>query len=231
MKRAHYLQHVPFEGPGALQPWLVEQGWALTCTRLYLGESLPSLDGVDFVFVLGGPMSVNEESAHPWIREERAWLREALDSSKPLLGVCLGAQMMASALGASVSAGREPEIGWFPLVGHDSAAPCYRFPTRFEALHWHGETFAMPAGAELLASSEACAHQAFQYGAYAIGVQFHLETTRDSLEELILHGEDELSGGPFVQDAKRMRAVSTDRLEELHEAMGDLLAYLLRDVH
>ena len=99
MKRAHYLQHVPFEGPGALQPWLVEQGWTLTCTRVYLGESLPSLDGVDFVFALGGTMSVNEESAHPWIAEERAWLSKALDRGKPLLGVCLGAQLIASALG------------------------------------------------------------------------------------------------------------------------------------
>ena len=143
----------------------------------------------------------------------------------------IDAQLMASALGALVSRQEEPEIGWFPLVGRDAAAPCYRFPARFEALHWHGETFAIPAGAELLASSEACAHQAFQHGPYAIGLQFHLEATRASLEELILHGEDELSGGPFVQDAHTLRAVSGERLARLHETMGDLLAYLLRDVH
>lgn len=231
MKRAHYLQHVPFEGPGALQPWLIEQGWTLTCTRLYLGESLPSLDGVDFVFVLGGPMSVNEESAHPWIRDERAWLRGAMERSLPLLGVCLGAQLMASALGAAVRVGPQAEIGWFPVTGCEVPAPCYRFPSELAVFHWHGETFEIPEGAELLASSAAFEHQAFQYGPYAIGVQFHLETTRASLEELILHGEDELEVASFVQDATSMRAVPESRFLQLHEAMGELLAYLLRDVH
>ena len=175
--RAQVLQHVPFEGPAALEPRLRRAGFQIETTRFFDRPVLPDPAAVDFLVALGGPMSVNDESALPWLAAEKDFIRRYLATGQPFLGVCLGAQLLASALGARVFPNRVKEIGWLPVAGIAHGNPAaFRFPETANVFHWHGETFDLPPGAEPLARSGACANQAFQIGA-AVGLQFHLETT------------------------------------------------------
>ncbi len=176
--RAHYLQHLPFEGFGSIEPWLRHAGYEITNTPFYASSVLPPMKAIDFLVVMGGPMSVNDEDSIPWLGAEKRFIRNVIDSGKPVLGVCLGAQLIASALGADVYRNPVKEIGWFPVQGvPQNGILSFRFPAVTEVFHWHGETFALPPGAVLLASSAGCVNQAFQIGASVIGLQFHLETT------------------------------------------------------
>jgi len=179
-------QHAPSEGPGLVAPALAEAGVDLAVTRLDLGERLPALAGVGGVVAMGGVMGVHDEAAHPWLLDERHWLRDAVHAGLPVLGVCLGAQQLAFALGAEVVTGPAPEIGTGsvtltpdgerdPVLGPDGP--------RLPAVHWHGDTFAIPPGATRLASSARYENQAFRYGRCAYGLQFHVEVDR-ALAEL-----------------------------------------------
>jgi GMP synthase-like glutamine amidotransferase len=226
--RVHCLQHVPFEGPGSMAPWLAAAGHHLTVTRLDLGAPLPAPEAVDLLLVLGGPMSVNDEQALPWLVAEKALLRACVQAGKPVLGICLGAQLIASALGARVYRNPVKEIGWFPVRGvatPDSAT--FRFPPEMVAFHWHGETFDLPAGALRLAASDGCANQAFQLGRTVIGLQFHLETTPESARELVAHCGDELVTAPYVQSAETILAAPEAHYAATHAVLGELLAYLV----
>ena len=225
--RVHWFQHVPFEGLGHIEPWLHRTGCKLSCTRFFESPALPDLDVVDFLVVMGGPMSVNDESVYPWLADEKQFIRRFLATGKPLLGICLGAQLIASALGARVYPNREKEIGWFPIEGlpsRDNRA--FRFPSSAEVFHWHGETFDLPSGVIHLARSRPCEHQAFQIGS-AIGLQFHLETTPDSARALIEHARHELVDGPFIQTEEKLLAAPSAKYQAIHQLMDGLLAHLL----
>lgn len=173
----HWLQHADFEGLGSLDALLAEGGHRVRGTRLYAGEAPPSAQAFDALIVMGGPMNIYEEAQHPWLRAEKALLRETLALNKPVLGICLGSQLLADALGARVTRNAHTEIGWLEVAlseaGQGSAAFA-GFPQRFTPFHWHGDTFALPRGCQSLMASEACAHQAFAQGR-AVGIQFHLE--------------------------------------------------------
>ena len=118
--RAHYLQHVEFEGLGSIEPWLKAAGYEITNTRLFESAKLPDLKKIDLLIVMGGPMSVNDEDDFPWLVSEKKFIREAINSGKPVLGICLGAQLIASATGARVYRNPIKEIGWFPIYGMSS---------------------------------------------------------------------------------------------------------------
>jgi GMP synthase-like glutamine amidotransferase len=231
LRRAHVLQHVPFEGLGQLDPWLGHAGFQIQHTRFFESSALPDPAAVDFLVVLGGPMSVNDEAIHPWLADEKEFLRRFLATGKPLLGICLGAQLLANALGARVHANREKEIGWFPIEGlppPEHSRAC-RFPARANVFHWHGETFDLPPGAIHLARSQACENQAFQIGA-AIGLQFHLETTPESARALIDHARSELVPATFVQTETEILAAPAVRYQSLHRLLDNLLAHLVPTV-
>ncbi len=221
------LQHVPFEGPGSIADWLAARRADMSCTRLFAGDPLPRADEIDALVAMGGPMSVNDEDALAWLRPEKQLVRDAVARGIPVLGVCLGAQLIASALGARVYAGAEREIGWFPLNGVADAAPGFRFPPEFLAFHWHGETFDLPAGAVRLARSAACENQAFRVGRRVIGLQFHLETTPAAAEALIENCRNELVPGPYVQTEQELRAASAARYGAVNRLMERVLAELL----
>jgi GMP synthase-like glutamine amidotransferase len=207
--RVRVLQHVPFEGPAALAPALRAAGHDVAITRLDAGEPLPPLAALDWLVVLGGPMSVHDEAEHAWLAPEKRLIREAVADGRRVLGICLGAQLIAAALGARVTRCREREIGWFPVerAPGAEASPFGRaLPARFPAFHWHGEAFAPPPGAVRLASSAACAEQAFALGDLVLGLQLHVETTREAAEALVAHCADELVPGPWVQDAAAILA-------------------------
>ncbi len=225
--RAHYLQHVPFEGLGSIKPWLAAAGYEITRTRLFAGEGHPSPNEVDFLTVMGGPMSVNDERTYPWLAGEMQFLRDFIETGRPLLGICLGAQLIASALGCSVHPNRDKEIGWFPVEGippGDAAA--FAFPRSTEVFHWHGETFDLPPGALHLARSEACENQAFQLGRSVIGLQFHIETTPEAARALVENCRSELVAGSHVQTAEAILAATPQKYSVINNLMADLLAYL-----
>lgn len=181
------LQHIACEPPGAFEDVLVERGLELHRVELDEGEPLPStLDGVDAVIAMGGPMSVNDEVDHPWLVAEKRLIREAVDHGLPFWGSCLGVQLLASSLGARVYAGKEPEVGVLPVYPTDATATdpvlgplAWPRPT----LQWHGDTFDLPDGSTLLATSPAYANQAFRVGELAYGVQFHIEVTAGMADE------------------------------------------------
>jgi GMP synthase-like glutamine amidotransferase len=224
--RAHYLQHVGFEGIGHIDTWLAASGCAVSCTRFFEDPALPAPDAFDLLVIMGGPMSVNDEVEYPWLAAEKRFIRATIEAGKAVLGICLGAQLIASALGSRVYRNPLPEIGWFPVAGSEGGQDNWRFPVSLQAYHWHGETFDLPAGAVLLASSQVCRHQAFQLGRRVVGLQCHLESTPTTVAELVEHCYGERQAGSFVQSADAMLTVPAGRYSAMHRVLDELLGYL-----
>lgn len=225
--RAHYLQHVPFEGLGSIESWLGAAGFEITATRLFERINLPDIKGIDLLVVMGGPMSVNGEDEFPWLAPEKLYIRDAIWSGKAVLGVCLGAQLIANALGSRVYQNRVKEIGWFPVRGIPSAdSSTFRFPPSVEVFHWHGETFDLPPDAIRLAGSGGCENQAFQIGRAVIGLQFHLETTPLSAREIVAHCRSELLPSKYVQSEATILAASPEKYQTINSLMSDVLSFL-----
>lgn len=209
MIRLHYLQHVPFEDPGRILDWANAIGAAISSTRLDLGEPLPPLSDIDMLVVMGGPMNIYEDNRYPWLREEKSFIAQAIEQRKITLGICLGAQLISDVLGARVVKNRVKEIGWFPvtIAPEAHALPLFRqLPGSFPAFHWHGDTFEIPAGAQRIASSTACENQGFLLDNHVLGLQFHLESTRQGIKRLIANCQDELVAGEFIQPPFEMLA-------------------------
>jgi GMP synthase-like glutamine amidotransferase len=223
--RVHTLQHVPFEGLGSIQSWLESRSAEVGVTRLFEEARFPDLREVDGVVVLGGPMSVNDEDLHPWLAAEKRFIAEAIAASKGVLGICLGAQLIASALGAKVFANPEREIGWFPVepvpeAARSAFASLFEVPR--EVFHWHGETFELPPGAAWLARSDACEHQAFSIGERVLGLQFHLETTAASARALIENCPGDLAPGRWVQSGRQILGKDAS-FRRIHRVMASVL--------
>ena len=223
--RAHYLQHVPFEGLGSIESWLRSARYELTHTPFFESTDLPAARDVDFVIVIGGPMSVNDETKYPWLVDEKRFIRDCIQTGKPVLGVCLGAQLIASAMGAKVYPNPAKEIGWFPVYAA-SAENEFGLPSSMDVFHWHGETFDLPHGARLLARSEACENQAFQFGNRVLGLQFHLETTPEAARQLVEHCRGELLPSKYVQSEGEILAAPAERYQTINNLMGQILSRL-----
>jgi GMP synthase-like glutamine amidotransferase len=227
--RIHYLQHIASEGPGYMKRYLSNRGHLITATRLFAGEALPSADDIDWLIVMGGPMSVHDEAEYPWLTQEKKFIREILESDKPVLGICLGAQLIAAALGARVAKNRHREIGWFPVDRHQNSTKSKLldlFPSRFEALHWHGDTFTIPSGAIPIGYSEACQNQGYIIDDRVVGLQFHLEFTPAAAHDLITVCCEELDNSSFVQTAEQILADS-EQFRRANKLMESLLAGMI----
>lgn len=226
--RTRIFQHVSFEGPGNIAGWLRQAGSHISTTELFKGDPIPDHSEFDLLVVMGGPMSVNDEKIYPWLQAEKRCIREAIEAGKKVLGVCLGAQLIASAVGAKVYPNDEKEIGWFPVTASGSRENVFQFPRELSVFHWHGDTFDLPREAVLLASSPACKHQAFQIGDGVIGLQFHLEVTPDAVGSMISHCGNELVTQPFIQTAAQMSSAPAKLYEDANRIMTDLLGYLTK---
>jgi GMP synthase (glutamine-hydrolysing) len=230
--KVHVLQHVPFEGLGSIERWLADRRDEVSFTRFFDSPVLPAVAGIDLVIVLGGPMGVHDEESCPWLVAEKRFVGDCIDRGLAVLGICLGAQIIAAALGAQVYPNPEREIGWWPLQLLPAAAdsPLFAgFPAEVDVFHWHGDTFDLPPGADHIARSAACAHQAFVYRERTVGLQFHLETTGDSARQLIAMCAGEIVPGPFIQSAAAMTADSR-RFARINGLMYGLLDYLARGI-
>lgn len=172
VSRIHYIQHVPFEGLGSYAYWLDHRSYNYQGWRAYENQ-LPSLDDIDVLIVMGGPMGVHDTDQHPWLEAELSLLEACIKAGKQVLGVCLGAQLIAKAMGAEVKPHTGREIGWFPL---NACGWLSDLPHPDAILHWHGDTFSLPVGAEPLGTTEYCANQGFAYNDNkVIALQFHVE--------------------------------------------------------
>ncbi len=215
--RFHCIKHVPFEGPEKIQHRANERKEPFTISHAW-DHSFPSVHEFDVLVLMGGPMSANDDGHLSWMKKEKRLIEEALREKKPILGVCLGAQLVASVLGATVKPNPTPEIGWFPLTMTPESRnwnAFRRLPTRFTPFHWHGETFSLPAGSVRMASSDVCENQGFLFEERVLGLQFHMEGTAGSLIRMMEESRNEMIRSPAVQSEEEIRRGVKEYLDPL----------------
>jgi len=197
------LQHDPLDGPGSLLDWAAERGHAVSTCMICLGEPLPPLDSFDLLVSLGGPMGAYEEEKHPWLEAEKEYLRHAVASGKRILGLCLGCQLLADALGGKAFRHSCKEFGWQPIEPLPEGSEWFGTESPFQAFQWHGDTYTLPQGALRLARNAAAEQQAFLVrgpaGNPVLGLQFHLEWTEAMAREALEEPGVAPPPSPFVQ--------------------------------
>jgi GMP synthase-like glutamine amidotransferase len=205
MKKIHWIQHVEFENLGYIQKWADQNEILTSVTRLWCNSRFPTIHPYDLLVITGGSMSTNDTGRYPWLNEEKRFIKNAIENNKPILGICLGAQILADVLGADVSTNKHKEIGWFPVKQVPNTKDKLKskiqslLPEEFMAFHWHGETFNIPIEAEHIFESDACTNQGFIYKDNVIGLQFHLESTEVSINALINNCSTELVDDEYIQ--------------------------------
>jgi len=227
----HCLQHEEFEEPAYIRDWLLRRGHRLVTTGLFReGASFPDPESFDLLLLMGGPMSVNDEAGYPWLAEEKLFIRRAVEGGKKVLGICLGAQLIACALGGRVYPNPMKEIGWYPVELTAAGKESRLFPRdRFTVLHWHGETFELPPGAALLAASAACPRQAFTAGSRVLGLQFHPEVKEETVRNFIASCGEELTEGEWIQQEKILTEKTREYAGEARRIMEHLLERFLKE--
>jgi GMP synthase-like glutamine amidotransferase len=216
------LQHVPFEGLAAIEDWGQDQGHQFRIHHLYEEPVLPAAIDVSMLIILGGPMSAND--TEHWLEAERDLIRELLSKQQPVFGICLGAQQIAKALGADIFQGEYKEVGWHPIQIFAQYFPF--LPDQMTAFHWHGEQFSLPDGAIRLFGNTVCENQGFIYKDFVIGLQFHLETTAESISKLITHDQDYIDHGKYVQDPQTMLSAHLPKNNK--KVLYQLMDYLVQ---
>lgn len=229
--RIHYLIHAPFEKLGVIEPWANKKKFSLSGTHTYKGEKLPSISEFDFLIVMGGPQSPSRTDKWPYLQDEMDLIKKAVEANKAILGICLGAQLLAESLGAKTEHSLHREIGVFPveLLPDASSDPIFsQFPQKFNVTHWHNDMPGIPKGARLLAKSTGCSRQAFSIGDKIYGFQFHLEMTPANIAEMVLHCENELTPDMYVESKQKL--LSHD-LKDINEKLFVALEYLSSKVN
>ncbi len=224
MRRVLVIQHVADEPPLAIADVLAAKGISVDIMRVDRGDPVPTTLASDGLVIMGGPMGVADTARLPHLGQEITLLRDALAQGKPILGVCLGSQLLAAALGARVSPGPAKEIGWYPVTLEPAAQGDALFgaaPREFVGFHWHGDVFELPAGAMALARSERTAVQAFRHGR-AWGILFHLEVSREAVQTFTRVFADELAAEQL--DGAAIVAAANDHCATLEHVGRDVFA-------
>ena len=197
------IQHDPLDGPGALIDWAESRGSSLSYCLICKGDPLPPLESFDLLVSLGGPMGAYEEEKYPWTSSEKEYLRQAFAAGKKILGLCLGCQLLADALGGRAFRHTCKEFGWQPIEPLHNGTSWFEADIPFQAFQWHGDTYSLPPGAIQLARNEATEQQAFLVrgpaGDQVIGLQFHLEWTEQMARDAVAEPGVAPPPSPFVQ--------------------------------
>ncbi|MCL6524417.1 MAG: amidotransferase [Thermoflavifilum sp.] len=226
--RVYCIQHVAEEGPGEIGRWMAENGHDFIVIRTFENPHWPEPAAVDALVVMGGPMGVYDEALYPWMPAEKQFIKQVIAARKKVMGICLGAQLIAEALGASVYPHRIREIGWFPVyrASVDGLSP---LPNEQVVFHWHGDTFDLPAGAIQLMYSEACLQQGFCWQGHVLGLQFHLELGQEELLQMLQAGEKEIHQAlcdpqqTHVQAPEQLLRLAPLYMPEAHRLLRRLL--------
>jgi GMP synthase-like glutamine amidotransferase len=228
------IQHVPFETPGEITTWAQAHQHTYTIVHPYSGEPFPALSGIDMLVVMGGPMGAYEEKYYPWMKDEKKWIEQAIQSGRKLLGVCLGAQLIAHVLGAKVYRHVQKEIGWFPVYAEKIEPGENAYARLFEpyatVFHWHGDTFDLPAGAINHVYSAACRHQLFSWSTHVMGLQFHLEVGQENIQHMLEAGNAEINetisrqpDAQYVQQPHQILTQTSAYASACHQRLHELL--------
>ena len=224
--RIHALYHVDFEELSHIKQWAESRGHRITVTRFYENDPLPAQNSFDWLVVMGGPMSIHDESDFQWLADEKSFIQQSINDGKTVIGVCLGAQLIADSLGAKVAPSGIKEVGWLPIqlteqgLAHPLLAGLPR--NEFTVFHWHGDGFECPKGATPIATSHTWANQGFIYqtpkhkalGTWVLGWQCHFEVTNHSMVDMVSHGQT------YIQEAMIDHPDSVQAAEEIL-AIGD----------
>ncbi len=205
----HIFQHVKSDIPRNIIDWLEMRGHNYGVTKFPLDPTLPAFEEIDWLIVLGGPMSVHDESTIPWLKHEKNFIRKMIGADKPVLGFCLGGQMIAEVLGARIYKAKLPEIGWHQVYikrGFGNNKIFKYFPDSFTAFHWHSESFTLPEGARVVASSPACENQIIIYNTNVVAMQCHLELNANIIEKFIGKSSAMLIKDEYIQTAEDIRS-------------------------
>lgn len=235
--RVHYFQHIAGEGFGSCYDYLKAHQAKITATEFFALpvdlplelEALPDIDEVDLLIIMGGTMSVNDEANYPWLKLEKRWLRRYLSAGKPAIGLCLGGQLIANALGASVSRNQHQELGWMD-VGRVSHVPenYFQIPEKINIMQWHSETFEIPRGGVRLAQNNVCQNQMYQIGRNVLGFQFHPEMTPHALQLLIENEEDSaVFNGQYVQPIAELKKTIKSKFEQGNQLLNRAIEYVV----
>jgi len=206
--KIHCFQHAQFEDLGCINNWIDSNGHKVNYTRFFENDELPNTNDYDFLIIMGGPMSVNEEDKHTWLKAEKQAIKEAIDTNKIVLGICLGSQLIANVLGAEIYSNSDKEIGWFDisLTENTESNTILNIKSNdVKVFHWHGETYTLPEKAIHIAYSECCKNQAFLYNNKVLGLQFHLEVNNKSIDAMIENCGADLSNGKYIQSENEIR--------------------------
>jgi GMP synthase (glutamine-hydrolysing) len=225
--KIYILKHVEFEGPGFIKDWLKKHDKCYETVNLYAGDSLPDLDTnqISGLIIMGGPMNIYKEDKYRWMKPEKDLIRYCIENEIPTLGICLGSQFIADALGSDVYRHKYKEIGWFKVNQiYDGSFESEL--DEYTVFHWHGETFDAPEGSIHLFESEACEQQGFQYGEHVIALQCHLELGRKEIKDLEKHLRPDLKKGRYVQKWDEIEHISDKKVKENKELLFNILKHL-----
>jgi GMP synthase-like glutamine amidotransferase len=224
--RIHFFQHVPFENPGMICDWMNEKNHITDYTLFFEKKfQIPRIENIDWLIVMGGPMSLHDEEKFPWLKAEKDFIKKCIDANKTVIGICLGSQLIAEVLGAKIFKNAFTEIGIMPVEWTAEAQTNFlfnHFPKNQNVFHWHGETFDLPDKTIHLAKTNACINQAFIFKNNVIGLQFHLEVNDLLMRDMISGSREELVDGQYIQSENEI--VSNEFL--LNENKNLLNAFL-----
>ncbi len=225
--RIHCIFHETFEGLGCIKSWIKQKGHQVTETRTFLFEPYPETDDFDWLIIMGGALSINEEDKFPWLKIEKNFIHRTIDADKIVLGICFGAQLIAEALGSKIYKNKYQEIGWFPVKIHKNNLPSElkSIPESLTVFHWHGDTFDLPQNVIHIAESVATPNQAFLYKEKVLALQFHFEMDEKAINMMLDHTGNKLLKDRYVQLVDEIVA-GKQYIEKNNRIMFMILDYL-----